>query len=50
MIFYILLPREDTGHGTQNGEQGHRHPTGPAAALLKIVATNPTAALQALNG
>ena len=33
----------------QNWEQGHRHPTGPAAALLKIVATNPKTALQALG-
>lgn len=33
----------------QNWEQKRRHPTGPAAALLKIVATNPGLALKSLN-
>ena len=33
----------------QNWEQRRRRPTGPAAALLKIVATAPEAALQALH-
>jgi DNA-binding transcriptional regulator YiaG len=33
----------------QNWEQGHRHPTGPASALLKIVAARPDAALEALG-
>ncbi len=33
----------------QNWEQHRRRPTGPAAALLKIVATAPEAALQALH-
>ncbi|MDR0882640.1 MAG: helix-turn-helix domain-containing protein [Candidatus Adiutrix sp.] len=33
----------------QNWEQGHRRPTGPAVALLKIVANSPQAALSALN-
>ena len=33
----------------QNWEQGHRHPTGPAAALLKIVASSPEAALKVLG-
>ena len=33
----------------QNWEQQRRRPTGPAAALLKIVANAPEAALQALH-
>jgi DNA-binding transcriptional regulator YiaG len=33
----------------QNWEHGHRHPTGPARALLKIVAARPDAALDALG-
>jgi DNA-binding transcriptional regulator YiaG len=33
----------------QNWEQRRRRPTGPAAALLKIVATAPEAALEALH-
>lgn len=33
----------------QNWEQHRRRPTGPAAALLKIVATAPEAAMQALH-
>jgi DNA-binding transcriptional regulator YiaG len=33
----------------QNWEQRRRRPTGPAAALLKIVANAPEAALQALH-
>ncbi|MDL2279826.1 helix-turn-helix domain-containing protein [Desulfovibrio sp. OttesenSCG-928-G11] len=33
----------------QNWEQKRRRPTGPAAALLKIVATAPEVALQALH-
>lgn len=34
----------------QNWEQHRRQPTGPAAALLKIVATSPKLALQSLHG
>jgi putative transcriptional regulator len=34
----------------QNWEQHRREPTGPAAALLKIVATSPQLALQSLHG
>lgn len=34
----------------QNWEQNRRHPTGPAAALLKIVVTAPDVALKTLNG
>ena len=34
----------------QNWEQHRRHPTGPAAALLKIVSTAPEAALKSLHG
>ncbi len=34
----------------QNWEQHRRRPTGPAAALLKIVANAPEAALRALHG
>lgn len=33
----------------QNWEQRRRHPTGPAAALLKIVRTAPDVALKALH-
>lgn len=33
----------------QNWEQGHRNPTGPAVALLKIVASAPDVALRALR-
>jgi putative transcriptional regulator len=33
----------------QNWEQARRHPTGPAAALLRIVEKDPKAALQALR-
>lgn len=33
----------------QNWEQHRRHPTGPAAALLKIVATAPEVALRSLH-
>ncbi|OZI48330.1 NadS family protein [Bordetella genomosp. 4] len=32
----------------QNWEQGHRNPTGPAVALLKIVASVPDVAVRAL--
>jgi DNA-binding transcriptional regulator YiaG len=34
----------------QNWEQHRRHPTGPAAALLKIVAAAPEMALKSLHG
>ena len=34
----------------QNWEQHRRNPTGPAAALLKIVATAPELALKSLHG
>ena len=34
----------------QNWEQHRARPTGPARALLKIVATNPKAAVEALHG
>ncbi len=34
----------------ENWEQGRRHPTGPAKALLKIVAANPQNAIRALHG
>ena len=34
----------------QNWEQHRRTPTGPAAALLKIVATVPEVAIRSLNG
>jgi putative transcriptional regulator len=34
----------------QNWEQHRRQPTGPAAALLKIVATSPELALESLHG
>jgi DNA-binding transcriptional regulator YiaG len=33
----------------QNWEQHRRNPTGPAAALLKIVEMNPSVALQSLH-
>ncbi|ARP86620.1 NadS family protein [Bordetella genomosp. 9] len=33
----------------QNWEQGHRNPTGPAVALLKIVASAPDVAVRALR-
>lgn len=33
----------------QNWEQNRRHPTGPAAALLKIVASVPDVALRSLH-
>ncbi len=34
----------------QNWEQHRRHPTGPAAALLKIVSAAPDVALKSLHG
>ena len=34
----------------QNWEQHRRNPTGPAAALLKIVSTAPEVALKSLHG
>ena len=34
----------------ENWEQGRRHPTGSAKALLRIVAVNPQDALTALHG
>lgn len=34
----------------ENWEQGHRRPTGPARALLRIVEADPQAALKALHG
>lgn len=34
----------------QNWEQGRRKPTGPAAALLRIVASAPDLALESLHG
>jgi putative transcriptional regulator len=33
----------------QNWEQGRTRPTGPALALLKIVASNPKSAIEALH-
>ena len=33
----------------QNWEQGHRRPTGPAAALLRAVSANPKAVIDALH-
>ena len=33
----------------QNWEQGRRHPEGPAQALLKVVASNPKAVVDALG-
>lgn len=34
----------------QNWEQGRTRPAGPARALLKIVASNPKSAIEALHG
>ena len=34
----------------ENWEQGRRHPTGPARALLRILDNDPEHALRALNG
>lgn len=34
----------------ENWEQGRRHPTGPAKALLRIVEIDPKHALRALHG
>lgn len=34
----------------ENWEQGRRHPTGPAKALLKIVDADPENAIRALHG
>lgn len=34
----------------ENWEQGRRHPTGPARALLKILDADPQHALKALHG
>lgn len=34
----------------ENWEQGRRHPTGPARALLRIVDADPETALRALHG
>ena len=34
----------------ENWEQGRRHPTGPAKALLRIVEADPQHALRALHG
>jgi putative transcriptional regulator len=34
----------------ENWEQGRRHPTGPARALLKILDADPKLALKALHG
>ncbi len=34
----------------ENWEQGRRHPTGPAKALLRIVDADPQGALNALHG
>lgn len=33
----------------ENREQGRRHPTGPARALLKIVEADPKSAMEALH-
>jgi putative transcriptional regulator len=33
----------------QNWEQGHRHPTGPAKVLLKLVQTDPKSVVKNLN-
>jgi len=33
----------------ENWEQGRRHPTGPARALLKIVQSDPKSAVEALH-
>ncbi len=37
------------GAEVQNWEQHRRNPTGPAAALLKIVSTAPEVALKSLH-
>ncbi|MBL4630148.1 MAG: helix-turn-helix domain-containing protein [Paraglaciecola sp.] len=37
-------------HTLENWEQGRRHPTGPARALLKIVDADPEYALKTLHG
>ncbi len=34
----------------QNWEQGHRHPTGPAKVLLKLVQSNPESVFKQLHG
>ena len=34
----------------ENWEQGRRHPTGPAKALLRILAADPEYAVRALHG
>ncbi len=34
----------------ENWEQGRRHPTGPARALLRILAADPEHAVKALHG
>lgn len=34
----------------ENWEQGRRHPTGPAKALLRIVEADPERAIKALHG
>ena len=34
----------------ENWEQGRRHPTGPAKALLRIVKSDPKHAIKALHG
>ena len=34
----------------ENWEQGRRHPTGPARALLKILDADPVGAMKALQG
>jgi len=34
----------------QNWEQGHRHPTGPAKVLLKLVQSNPESVFRELHG
>lgn len=34
----------------RNYEQGHRHPTGPARVLLRVIATEPEAVERALAG
>ncbi len=36
-------------HTLQNWEQHRTHPTGPARVLVKIVANNPKAAVEAIN-
>ena len=33
----------------QNCEQGHRHPTGPAKVLLRLVQTDPNSVVKNLN-